>query len=312
MLVLLGFLRNNNKTSSTSQLTVSEKRILEVPIPSITEITKNTDTPSPSLYSTTYQTTGTTYPIFTKTENKQAEGYPLNAKTNQSFKYNANTNILSANKFTGSANAVFSSSPSTDKNKLLLQSGYNTTTFINNPSGPSATGFNVLACNDPGIAPSWQKFDTILTQNNAKGSIGDTGPAGPAGVIGPQGLKGNTGLPGLQGIQGVKGDTGPKGPQGAPGVLDVPIEVYVQGNGATIYLPGGGTRYQNNEYRLTNAPSVNNLSLTKIGANGNYGTSSTIWSGSPHTFRDYRNILASEFGHTGLTWSSADETISFV
>lgn len=338
--IMIILIRNNNKNSSntnTTKITATEKKILTIPMDiQVTEVNdstlSSTENPIKPIYSTTYNTTGTTYPVFVKVgstgpgantflnssqapDNTDDFTGPIGyARSRNFFNYNAQQNSekrgeLSASKFTGAANAVFSSSSITDKDKLLIQTGIDSTRFIQNPS---TTGLHVLSSNDFLVPPTWKKFDQILREMNAKGPTGDNGTSGSIGATGiqgdqgPQGPEGDEGPQGLEGLKGNKGDTGP------PGVLNVPIQIYVQGNGQTIYLPGGGSMSTTNEYRLTDSPSVAQLSLTKIGANGNYGASNRIWTGYPHTFKDYKTALANEFGKTSLTWSSVDETISFV
>jgi len=316
VVIMIILIRNNNKSSTnTTKITASEKRILTIPMDiQVTEVNSSTK----PTYSTTYGTSGTTYPVFVNVENKtpsaQTNLNQYNTKTKDLFNYNAQQNSekrgeLTASKFTGAANAVFSSSSVTDKDKLLIQTGINSTGFIQNPS---TTGLHVLSSNDFLVPPTWKKFDQILREMNAKGPTGDNGTAGPIGATGIQGDQGPQGPQGEQGPQGIQGPKGNKGDTGPPGALNVPVQIYVQGNGQTLYLPGGGSMSTTNEYRLTDSPSVAQLSLTKIGANGNYGASNTIWTGYPHTFKDYKTALANEFGKTSLTWSSVDETISFV
>ena len=274
----------NKKSSNTTSLTVQEKKILNVPIPPV--------------MTTTYSTTGTTYPIFTKVSDKTTSGSNLlDAKVKNSFNYNANTNELTATKFTGASNAVFSSTPTQDNEKLIYQTGTSTTNFIPKPTN---SGIHVLTSNGDAQLPSWKKLNDVLRAQGAKGTKGlpgSQGPQGDKGLPGSQGPQGDKGLTGIQGPRGLQGD---KGPKGNDGYLNVLYNYYIQGNGGT------------NNYYITDSPSVNQLGFSRIGANGNYGSSNTIFTGFPHTFKDYKTALANEFGKSGLVWSSADETISFV
>ena len=286
MVVLLR--RNKKKTSST--LSVQEKKILNVPVP--------------PLLGTTYSTTGTTYPVFTKADNKTTSAInPLDARVNNNFNYNPNSNELTANKFTGAANAVFSSNPSADNENLLYQSQNNKTSFIPKPN-PIDRGFHVLTSTGELGVPTWKRFLTVLTDSGAKGPTGDKGATGATGDTGPTGTQGVQGPIGISSlIQGDKGDTGPKGDPGNSGYLDVPIYNFVQGYGY----------YNNNLYQNTESPSVNTLKVSnRLGSNGNYGSTNSIFTGYPHTYKNYITAIANAFSASNLVWNNSDETISLV
>ena len=283
MVVLLR--RNNKKTSST--LSVQEKKILTVPIPPVMK--------------TTYSTTGTSYPVFTKAENQATSAInPLVARVNNNFNYNPNSNELTADKFTGAANAVFSSNPSVDNENLLYQSGNNKTSFIPKPN-PMDRGFHVLTSTGQTGVPTWKRFLTVLTDSGAKGATGDKGATGATGDTGAKGIQGDTGPKGITStIKGDKGDTGPKGDTGSSTSINVPFQYFVQGRGGYNY------------YETTTTPSVNQLGLTTLYTSGTSGESNTIFTGSTHTYKEYKTALANGFGYSGLTWNSSDETISLV
>ena len=284
IIIFLLLRRNNKKTSST--LSVQDKKILNVPVP--------------PLLGTTYSTTGTTYPIFTKATNTANSAInPLDARVNNNFNYNANTNELTADKFTGAANAVFSSNPSVDNENLLYQSGVNTTSFIPKPN-PMDRGFHVLTSTGELGVPTWKKFQDVLRALGAKGPTGNTGATGATGSQGPQGIQGDTGDKGIDGLVGPKGDDGPKGEPGMSGYINVRDEEFIQGLGGI------------NNYVTTYNPSVNELGIMRLGANYNYGSPSTIFTGGSHTYKDFKTALANEFSFSSLTWNSSDETISLV
>ena len=290
MVVLLR--RNNKKTSST--LSVQEKKILNVPVPPLLGTTS---------------TTGTTYPIFTKaTDTANSASNELKARVNNNFNYNPNTNELTADKFTGAANAVFSSNPSADNENLLYQSGNNKTSFIPKPN-PMDRGFHVLTSTGQTGVPTWKRFLTVLTDSGAKGATGDKGATGATGDTGAKGDRGAQGIQGVvgpkgdtgtQGLKGDKGDTGPKGDTGSSTSINVPFQSFVQGLGGYNY------------YETTTTPSVNQLGLTTLYTSGTSGESNTIFTGYPHTYKNYKTALANGFGYSGLTWNSSDETISLV
>lgn len=283
MVVLLR--RNKKKTSST--LSVQEKKILNVPVP--------------PLLGTTYSTTGTSYPVFTKADNQATSAInPLDARVNNNFNYNPNSNELTAGKFTGAANAVFSSNPSVDNENLLYQSGNNKTSFIPKPN-PMDRGFHVLTSTGESGVPTWKRFLTVLTDSGAKGPTGDKGATGATGDTGAKGIQGDTGPKGFTStIKGDKGDTGPKGDTGSSTSINVPFQSFVQGRGGYNY------------YLITETPSVEQLGLTTLYTSGTSGESNTIFTGSTHTYKDYKTALANGFGYSGLTWNSSDETISLV
>lgn len=280
---------NKKSTSSDNTLTVQEKKILTVPIPPVMK--------------TTYPTTGTSYPVFTKiTDTSPSATNLVDAKvkgpsdSSKSFYYNVNNNILSADKFTGSSNAIFSNTPSSNREELLYQNGYSKTGFIPKPTN---FGMHVLASNGDVSVPSWKKLVDVLRAEGAKGPQGDKGIQGSQGIQGPQGSQGIQGLKGPTGFQGDEGPQGDKGPQGSSASLDVATNWYVQGYGGE------------NNYSVTPFVSVNDLGVTTIAANGNIGTNNTIFTGYPHTFKDFKTALLNEFGKSGLVWSNVDETISF-
>ncbi len=283
MVVLLR--RNNKKSSST--LSVQEKKILNVPVPPLLGTTS---------------TTGTTYPIFTKADDTaNSASNKLEARVNNGFNYNPNSNELTAGKFTGAANAVFSSNPSEDNEKLLYQSGVDITSFIPKPN-PMDRGFHVLTSTGELGVPTWKRFLNVLTELGAKGPTGDTGATGPKGDTSTiKGDKGDTGPKGdTSTIKGDKGDTGPKGDTGSSTSINVPFQYFVQGRGGYNY------------YLITDTPSVEQLGLTTLYTSSTSGESNTIFTGSTHTYKDYKTALANGFGYSGLTWNSSDETISLV
>jgi len=148
--IMIILIRNNSKSSSntnTTKITGTEKQILTIPMDiQVTEVTdstpSSTETPIKPTYSTTYNTTGTTYPVFVKVGSTSSGAHtflnptqapdniddftgPIGyARSRNFFNYNAAPNSekrgeLTASKFTGAANAIFSSPTNTDK--LLIQ-----------------------------------------------------------------------------------------------------------------------------------------------------------------------------------------------
>lgn len=283
---LIVLLKKNKKKKNKAHVKateIKEKKILNVPLP--------------PLQKTTYSTTGTSYPIFTKVidKNKGASSY-LEAKTKNTFNYNVNTNEINASKFNGSSNSIFSSNTD-DKDKLIYQSGESSTGFI---PKPTTSGNHVLSSNGVNSVPIWKKFTDVLRLEGAKGPKGDDGPVGIIGDQGSMGDQGPVGSQGPQGLIGTQGPQGDKGDTGLSGSINVPYQNFVLG------LGGSGN------YTVNNFPSVNKLGIGKLGANGNYGTNKTIFSGFPHTYKDYKTALANEFGKTKLVWSSTDEIITLV
>jgi len=357
LIIMVILIRNNNKSSSnksSTTITASEKRILTIPMDlQVTEVNNSSDStnstnsttdPMKPIYSTTYGIDGTTYPVFVKVDNKSTGAHtflnpnpidpntdigPVGAvRSDNSFKYNAQQNSekrgeLTAAKFTGAANAIFRSSPTTDKDKLLIQKpGFDSTEVI---EFPTSTGIHVLSPSK-GLnmfeprPPRWRKFDDILTENGAIGPTGIAGPTGSTGFMGPTStVKGVSGNMGPQGPQGPTGPTGPTGAKGPDGGIDVGTYIYVQGNGEPNFCIPGRTcppSLSTDVYRLVNSPEVNQLGFTRIGSNGNFGTSSTIFTGKAnpgsHTFKSFRTALANEFGASNLTWNASDEIIRLV
>jgi hypothetical protein len=84
------------------------------------------------------------------------------------------------------------------------------------------------------------------------------------------------------------------------GYINVRDEEFIQGLGGI------------NNYNKTYNPSVTELGLMRLGANSNYGSPSTIFTGGSHTYKDFKTALANEFSSLRLTWNSSDETISLV
>jgi len=68
----------------------------------------------------------------------------------------------------------------------------------------------------------------------APGEQGWQGPAGPRGPRGPAGQPGPKGLLGRPGLQGVQGPSGSQGSVGPPGIANVTVQPWVDGNRRTI------------------------------------------------------------------------------